>query len=144
MVLLISLLLIHEDVGKHFMNLTIDNIVIAFIMGIPLILFLFLRRYLNDKKSFKFILIITILIGIVGLTLTALKVHNDGIFILLIAPIFSVLLYRVMYNFFVKKLDREPQDTFMDFSDGNYADRLFNIAFFPFGLILPIVLAIVI
>ena len=65
---------------------------------------------------------------------------NMVIVAMLIIPFYSVSLYRIMNMIFKKIFKREPIDTFLNFKNGLFWDRLFDITFVITTLIFPMLL----
>ncbi|MCK8482250.1 hypothetical protein [Psychroserpens algicola] len=120
-----------------------ENIIYIISIGIPIALFVLFRNYLNDKRKYLPILVIALAIAILGIFLTLNQIGENGLFVFFIVPLLSIVSYRIMFYFFMKKLNREPIDTFGKKSKAMFWDRLFNIAFFPIGLFLPILFVFV-
>ena len=107
-----------------------------FIGGFVLIIFLFKRELLIDGENFQLILIISVVLCLAGLILHFTEVGRSSTSGALFNPIVSLGLFRLCRRIFLRRLKREPRDTFLDWSPGMAADRLFNIVYFVIGSLL--------
>lgn len=119
------------------MKLNIDTLVVLFSLMLPLFIFVFFRKWLEEKSSWSLLLTAFIAIAIVGELLTFFIDRNDQLYIFLINPLFSVLLFRLMYSGFIKLFNRKPIDTFFDFRKGLFWDRCFNLFYCLFITVVP-------
>jgi|TARA_R110002110_G_C12875014_1_gene662069 hypothetical protein len=126
------------------MEYSFENIILIISFGIPLCLFVLFRKLLNNKKTYSYILILCSIIAAIGIILTAFEIGEDGSLLMLLIPFLSLISYRLMYFYFVKKFNREPLDTSFNWASGLFWDRVFNIAFFPIGVFIPIILVFII
>jgi uncharacterized membrane protein len=122
------------------MDIQWDTIVTVGSTMIPLFIFLFGRKYLEDKETYKKIFLISLGFACLGIFLATLL--NSKNYIDLLNPFLSVSIYKLHLMFFVYKLKRLPKDTFNDWTDGLYPDRIFNISYWMFGLIGTIAISI--
>jgi hypothetical protein len=91
---------------------------------------IFKRELLIETESFRIILGISVVLFLVGLFLhfTAPGRHfGSGA---LLCPLLSLGLYRLCRRVFIRQYNREPRDTWFDWSEGMGADRIFNILYF--------------
>jgi len=84
---------------------------------------------------------ILLIISILGIVLLLTNYENI-FFIFLIFPLISILIYRGMFLFYAKIFGRPPVDTFFNWNSGLMSDRIFNIGFVLFGILLPIVIVV--
>src|SRR5712664_2912063 len=90
------------------------------------IIALFKRELLVQKGSFRIILGASIALFVCSFGLHIAE-RNPGSFSgALLAPLLSLGLYRFYRVLFVKRVHREPRDTFLDWKSGLRGDRLFN------------------
>lgn len=127
--------------------MNIGFILLASAFFSPLVIFLFFRELLDNKKSWKTIVLVTAIVAVIGLILTFEHIGSKkmNFSVCLIFPLISIGIYRPIYNLFAKKLNRPPSDTTHNWERGLFWDRLFNIAYFflitIFAGILTLVLA---
>jgi hypothetical protein len=105
-----------------------DIIFIAVGMFVSYI-FLSRRELLIEKKSFRFILGVSILLFVLGVTLHFTAVGRFYASEVLLCPLPSLLLFRLLRKLFIKLFKHEPQDTFLNWKDGLGEDRVFNIVY---------------
>ena len=96
--------------------------------GLVFAIGIFKREWLVQRSSFTVILAISIALFVTGLVLRFVgpPPGNGSLF----SPLVSLVLYRLFYRFFVMTYQREPLDTWLDWHDGLYLDRVFNILYF--------------
>jgi hypothetical protein len=97
-----------------------------FVAGIAL----FKRELLVQKHTSAIILAISVALFVLGIALHFTDWGRQAPSGALLTPLMSLALYRFCRTLFLKRLDHEPIDTYMDWSPGMAADRLFNIVFF--------------
>ena len=91
---------------------------------------IFRRELLIEEFSFIIILAISSVLFVTGLIVHFIapeKYPGIGAFL---CPLLSLALYRLARRIFKQRFLREPRDTWLDWSEGMAADRLFNIAYF--------------
>lgn len=105
--------------------------IIMFMFGVlsPLLIFMFGRKLLDNKTSWSALVKVSAVVAILGIILTVFHLGKQGMFISLVAPLYSISIYRPLYLCFVNKTNREPIDTAMDWRSGLFYDRLFNIVY---------------
>jgi hypothetical protein len=106
-----------------------DYIYIPLGMLIPVIA-LFKRELLVQRESFMIILLVTIILFVAGLGLHFAVGDKDSSCGALLAPLFSLCLYRCCRRLFLRQCEHEPRDTYLNWETGLAADRIFNIVFF--------------
>jgi len=97
-----------------------------FVAGVAL----FKRELLVQKQSFAIILWISIALFVFGILLHLTDWGREVPSGALLTPLMTLALYRFCRTLFLKGLKHEPRDTYLDWSPGMAADRLFNIVFF--------------
>lgn len=97
---------------------------------------LFKRELLVERESFRLILGVSALLFIAGLALHFSAAWRDSSCGALLAPLISLGFYRLCRGIFLRLFKREPRDTYLDWSPGMGADRLFNIVYFVCGWLL--------
>lgn len=115
------------------------NIYLLFIGLSMLMIPLYRRDLLINKKSFQVILIISTIALIAALVINQIGLDKKywGL-ISLHFPIYIVLSYRFLRFLFVLIKKREPIDTAFDFKGTTpWIDRIFNIVYFIQALIIP-------
>ena len=104
-------------------------------------IFLTRRELLIQHGSFNLILVVSGLLFLVGLSLNFVDGLNHRISSILLVPLVSLGLFRVLRRWFVMRFNREPRDTFFNWESGLFWDRLFNIACGLLPLLLWIMLS---
>jgi len=104
----------------------------------PLFLFMFIRHWLDNKSSWLILVKISSVVAIVGIILTVFYLGKHNMFIALIVPLYSISIYRPLSLYFVKKTNKQPKDTAMDWRPGLFPDRLFNISYILVSTVIPI------
>lgn len=117
----------------------LQTIIYLFGISSHLFIFLFARHLLDEKSSWLLLLKIALGLAILGVLLSILFYKERNMYIALIAPLYSVLIYRPMYLYFVHKTKRKPIDTTMDWRSGLFFDRLFNVVYAILSTVLPMV-----
>jgi uncharacterized membrane protein len=97
-----------------------------FVAGIAL----FRRELLVQKETSAIILALSVALFLIGIALHFTDWGRRGPSGALLTPLMSLAIYRSCRRVFLARLKREPRDTYMDWSPGMAADRLFNIVFF--------------
>ena len=97
-----------------------------FVVGIAL----FKRDLLVNRQSFQIIFGLSVVSFILGIALHFTEWGPNAAPGLLLVPLLSLGLYRGGRRIFVRRFNREPRDTFMDWRRGMAADRAFNILYF--------------
>ncbi len=110
---------------------------------IPLGLFIFGRKLLDSKKYFYYLLLIFSLVAFFGTTIALIGFQRDYSYLVLTIPIISILIYRFLINSFKRKFEKPPIDTFMDWGEGLFWDRAFNIGYLTFGILIPFSIIII-
>lgn len=94
------------------------------------IIALFKRDLLIQKESFRVIMAISIILFAAGWLLHFTETGRAAPSGALLAPLLSLGLYRILRKIFVRRFQREPRDTYMNWSPGLAWDRLFNMLYF--------------
>jgi hypothetical protein len=102
----------------------------------------FKRDLLIRRKSFRVILISSILLFIAGLALHFMPVGRHSNSGALLGALISLGWYRLCRRAFVKRFKREPRDTLFDWNPELRSDRPFNVVFFASTALLVMLLAI--
>jgi hypothetical protein len=102
----------------------------VFIGGFVIFTALFRRALLIQKKGFRIILGISVILFLTGLILHFIEAGRDSNSGALLCPLINLGQFRLYRKVFIKYVKREPKDTFLNFSKGLGRDRLFNILFF--------------
>jgi len=107
---------------------------ISVISGIlPLGLFMFYRKWLDNTKHFKVLIFISLTISVIGV----LSSKTDPEYFMLIIPLYSLLVYKGLFFLFKNHVKRAPIDTSYNWGKGLFWDRMFNIGFVCLGFMLP-------
>lgn len=122
----------------------IKTIILMSIILVPLILFIFFRRFLDEQKYQKYIKLIFHALAAFGIVMVLLKGESQKYFLSLLSPLFSYWTYRLCFFWFRKKMGRDPIDTAYDWSTGLKWDRLFNIGYVIIGIVIPFVITVLI
>jgi hypothetical protein len=109
------------------------DILLFSVGGLVFVIALFKRELLVERESFRLILGISALLFIAGLALHFSAAWRDSNCGALLVPLISLGFYRLCRKIFLWLFKREPRDTYLDWSPGMGADRLFNIVYFVFG-----------
>lgn len=92
------------------------------------------RELLIQRKSYRVILLISVILFLVGLADLALYILGEGRYFVsgaLLCPLITLAQYRLSRRVFLKYVKREPKDTFFIYSGEDLGkDRLFNILYF--------------
>ena len=114
--------------------------IIVFISSVmtPLMTFLLFRRLLDDKKTWTLLIKISISIALLGIALTIFQIGKNNLYLSLATPLFSFSIYRILFNFFLRKFKRPPIDTAYNWTPGLFYDRLFNIIYFFLSTLIPV------
>jgi hypothetical protein len=98
--------------------------------GLVFVIGIFKRELLVQANSFRIILAITVALFLIGLVL---HFAYSGLYPgsgALLSPLVSLVLYRLSRNIFMATYEREPLDTWLNWSKGMGPDRIFNILYF--------------
>jgi hypothetical protein len=105
-----------------------------FIGGFVVYTFLMKRELLVQERSFRIILLISVVLFFVGLVdLARYFTGMERYFVsgALLCPLITLAQYRLSHRVFLKYLKREPKDTSLVWYGKDLGkDRLFNILFF--------------
>lgn len=111
------------------------------LLGInTLIIFLFKRELLLEKKPFLILLSANLILFLLGYILEAYLIGNPKLVIALKMPLLSQSIFILMLVCFRKIYKRNPVDTFWTMDKSLMRDGVFNFAFGVIGLILPTIL----
>ena len=102
------------------------------------LIFLIKRELLIEKESFRIILGASILLFIIGAVLHFIDPGPYELSSVLLCPLPSLLLFRLLRKLFVKWFKHEPRDTFNNWEAGLGEDRIFNIVYGTLAFILLI------
>jgi hypothetical protein len=94
---------------------------------------LFKRELLVKEESFRLILGVSALLFVVGVALHISTAWRDSACGALLVPLISLGYYRLCRKIFIWLFQREPRDTYLNWSPGMGADRVFNIVYFVLG-----------
>ena len=106
-----------------------DYLFIPIGLFIPAVV-LFKRELLIEKPTVLILTVVSAVLFILGLALHFTDVGRFSSSGALLTPLMSLGFYRLSRRIFVKHIRHEPRDTYMNWSPGMAADRLFNIVFF--------------
>ncbi len=104
---------------------------------VPLALFTFFRRFLNEEKYQKKIRITLSFVASIGILIVILNNKSYLYYLLLLFPLLAYWIHNLCLFWFRKKMGRDPIDTAMDWRSGLQWDRLFNIGYVIIGIIIP-------
>lgn len=90
----------------------------------------FRRQLLVQERSFKLILACAIALFTVGILLHFTEHGRAAPSGALLAPLICLALYRVLRRIFKRRFHQEPRDTYLNWTPGLAADRVFNIIYF--------------
>src|SRR4030095_1875440 len=103
---------------------------------------LFKRDLLVNRQSFQIILALSMASFILAIVLHFTEPGRRSSSGALLTPLMSLGLYRFGRSIFVRRFKHEPRDTYMDWSPGMAADRVFNIVYFVGSFWLAMITAI--
>jgi hypothetical protein len=107
--------------------------------GIVMYVFLLKRELLVQKRSFRIILSVSIILFLAGMVDLALYfMGRERYFVsgALLCPLITLAQYRLCRRVFLKYVKREPKDTFLNYSGEDMGqDRLFNILYFALAFL---------
>lgn len=94
------------------------------------------RLLVGGKASFVFFLLTVVLLvaGIQYLLNFGVSKYSLGIFFIAATPLIHFLLFKLLFNYFVRKFGRPPRDVYMNWQSGLVWDRAFAFVVF-LGLI---------
>lgn len=98
--------------------------------GLVFAIGIFKRELLVKKESFTIILVVTVVLFFIGVILHFTEIGRDSTCGALLCPLLSLGLYRLYRRIFIRRFNREPMDTWLNWSEGMGADRAFNIIYF--------------
>jgi hypothetical protein len=104
--------------------------------GFVLAIGFFDRRLLIKRASRETIFIISLALFAAAIVVPTFKLGEPVLFPSLMNPLVSLGLVLLLRKLFVRRKQREPIDTFMNWRRGLAADRWFNIAYFSLGTLL--------
>ena len=114
---------------------------IYIVLGInTLIVFLFNRDWLLQKKSFIILFIFNLILFVLGYLLQHYSIGNPKFVVALKMPILSQLLFMGLVALFRKVYNRTPEDTFWTMDISLMKDGIFNFIFWIIAIILPAIL----
>jgi hypothetical protein len=91
---------------------------------------LFKREILVRKDSFRIVLVSSIALFLEALLIHFVEKDPNSSSGALLVPLLSLGLYRLCYRFFFRWFKHDPRDTYLNWSPGLAADRVFNIVYF--------------
>ena len=101
------------------------------------LIFLFKREILFERKSFIFLFVISIFIGLISLLVKNAGVQIRNIEMLQI-PFLTLLIFFFMSKIYVALNGKNPKDSFWSNDIKLMKDGIFNFLFWVFGLIIPV------
>lgn len=104
--------------------------------GFVFVIFIFKRELLVHRKSFSWVLAVTILLFVIGLITQFTEAGRSSASGALFCPLLSLGLYRLCRKLFLSRFKHEPKDTYLDWSPGLGPDRLFNILYLTLAVCL--------
>jgi hypothetical protein len=102
----------------------------VFIGMFVILIALFRREWLIQKQTFRVIMLISFIMFAVGLILHFTTVGRATPSGALLAPLLTLGFFRISLRIFLRRLQHEPKDTYLNWKAGLGADRIFNIVFF--------------
>jgi hypothetical protein len=98
--------------------------------GLVFAIGIFKRELLIQRWGFKIIFGVSAALFIAGLIIHFTEEGRDSTCGALLSPFLSLGLFRLCRRVFLKRYQREPKDSWLDWSEGMGADRVFNIIYF--------------
>ncbi|MGH9878696.1 MAG: hypothetical protein ACRD5H_13755 [Nitrososphaerales archaeon] len=98
------------------------------------------KELLIQKRSFRIILLVSVILFLAGVVDLALYFIGMGRYFVsgaLLCPLITLAQYRLSRKVFIKYVNREPKDTFFIYSGKDMGkDRLFNILYFTLAFLI--------
>ena len=106
--------------------------------GLAIWVLILRRELLLRRNTFKLLLGISCVLFIIGIACHFSKISRDSACGALLAPLVSLGLFSLCRRVFLKRFNREPKDTYLNWSPGLGPDRIFNIVFFSIAFLILI------
>jgi hypothetical protein len=117
---------------------------ISFLFGLMFIpmIFILRRKTLTEARFRRPLFLISSVVAVIGLATIPFTGQQPNFYVFLVCPLFSMTTHYLLHKWFIKKLHKEPEDTFMVwFSERDIGwDRAFNFVFLFISLSLPMFL----
>lgn len=114
---------------------------IYIILGInTLIIFLYKREWLFNKKPFVLLLVCNLLLFAIGYLAPVFSLNNSKMIVALKMPFISQMLFVCLTTVFKKVYKRNPEDTFWSMDIKQMKDGVFNFLFWIIAVVLPAIL----
>jgi len=104
--------------------------------GLAIWILILRRELLLRQNTFKLLLGISSVLFIIGIVCHFSKIGRDSACGALLAPLVSLGLFRLCRRVFLKRFNREPKDTYLNWDPGLGPDRIFNIVFFSIAFLI--------
>lgn len=98
--------------------------------GLVFAIGIFKRELLIQRRAFRIIFGVSTVLFISGVILHFNEGGRNSTCGALLSPLLSLGLFRLCRRVFLKRYQREPRDTWLDWSENMGADRVFNIVYF--------------
>jgi len=122
----------------------VPDVLYAVIGGLVIGLFILKRELLTDRKAFLTVLGISIILSVLGICIHFSSGGGNSMSGALLAPLLDLGLYRLLRAFYIQRVGSEPRDTYLIWTPGMPADRIFNIVYLTLALLLWIFVAVII
>ncbi len=105
-------------------------------------IFILKRELLVDEDSYRLVLWVSVALFAIGLVLHFTEAGRSSASGALLAPLFSLGLFRLCRRVFIRYFKREPKDTFFNWESGLAADRFFNIVYGTLSMLMTMLITI--
>jgi hypothetical protein len=92
-------------------------------------IFIVRRELLIEDESYRLILRVSVLLCVVGIVLHFIDMARYSASGVLLSALPSLVLFRLFRRLFIKWFKREPRDTFFNWEDILFEDRIFNLVY---------------
>jgi hypothetical protein len=108
-------------------------------IGIPLLSFFFLRKYMDKEKSWRYIMGASVAItALIYIYICIIDKEKKSILYLnMLIPVYAPFLYKGMRKLFIKRFGREPVDTSFEYHV-TFPDVMFNLLYALLITVVPI------
>ena len=91
-------------------------------------------KYLISDKYFLKVILTFLSVYIIGMILYFFEFVSLSSSFTLFIPVYQLLLYRTMHNWFVKKYKSVPKDMAYNYTDENWPDRFFALGYLALAI----------
>lgn len=105
-------------------------------------IFILKRQLLIQERSYKSILGLSVLLFVAGVALHFARAEGYSSAGALLAPILTLVLFRICRRVFLQRYKHEPKDTFLNWDTGLGPDKVFDFFYFMAAICLLMILSI--